>query len=142
MQAQYWGLFNMDMQSQNGFSPYFLGDKGCPLLPWIMTSHKQGHQHFVLKVLYNKKHKCEHVVVENACGILKKTFREIMGKKKMDIALVPNIFTFCILHNLINLGKKELDIQKLLQALKLETTQNIQKNVSTFDAQVHVGLER
>ncbi len=57
-----------------------------------------------------------------------------MGKKKMDIALVPNIFTFCILHNLINLGKKELDIQKLLQALKLETTQNIQKNVSTFDA--------
>jgi hypothetical protein len=52
----------------------------------------------------------------------------------MDITLVPNIFTFCILHNLINLGKKELDIQKLLQALKLETTQNIQKNVSTFDA--------
>ncbi len=33
----------------------------------------------------------------------------------MDIALVPNIFTCIILHNLINLGKKELDIQKLLQ---------------------------
>jgi len=73
-------------------------------------------------------------VVENACDILKKTFREIMGKKEMDITLVQNIFTCCILHNLINLGKKELDIQKLLQALELETTQNIQKNVSTFDA--------
>jgi hypothetical protein len=73
-------------------------------------------------------------VAENAFGILEKTFREIMGKIEMDITLVPNIFTCCILHNLINLGKEELDIQKLLQALELETTQNIQKNVSTFDA--------
>lgn len=40
MQAQYQGLFNMDMQSQNGFNAYFLGDKGYPMLPWIMMSHK------------------------------------------------------------------------------------------------------
>ncbi len=73
-------------------------------------------------------------MVENAFGILEKTFKEIMGKIEMDITLVPNIFACCILHNLINLGKKELDIQKLFQTLELETTQNIQKNVSTFDA--------
>jgi hypothetical protein len=40
-----------------------------------------------------------------------------MGKIEMDITLVPNFFTCCILQNLINLGKKELDIQKLFQVL-------------------------
>ncbi len=37
-------------------------------------------------------------------------------------------------HNLINLSKKELDIQKILKVLELETTQNVQKNVSTSNA--------
>jgi hypothetical protein len=37
-------------------------------------------------------------VVKNAFGILKKTFKEIMSKTKMDITLVPNILpnvVFC-----------------------------------------------
>jgi hypothetical protein len=36
---------------------------------------------------------------------------------------------------------KELDIQKLLQVLELETTQGIQRNISTPNVKVHVGLE-
>jgi hypothetical protein len=59
-------------------------------------------------------------VVQNAFGILKKTFKKILGETKMDITLVLDNFP-CFLHNLI-FGRKELDIQRLLQVLELETT--------------------
>jgi uncharacterized membrane protein len=37
-------------------------------------------------------------VVENAFGILKKIFKEIMGKTKMDITLVPNILPIVVFY--------------------------------------------
>jgi hypothetical protein len=42
---------------EEGFSHYLLGDKGYFLLLWILTTHKEGQQHFVLEFLYNRKHK-------------------------------------------------------------------------------------
>jgi hypothetical protein len=74
MKAQYIGLFEIGRASQNGFAPYLLGDKGYPLISWIMTPYKEEGHHFFLKLMYNKKHKRDHFVVENAFGILKKTF--------------------------------------------------------------------
>jgi hypothetical protein len=38
--AQYIGLFEIGRAFQNGFSPYLLGDKGYPLISWIMTPYK------------------------------------------------------------------------------------------------------
>jgi hypothetical protein len=96
--------------SQEGFAPYLLGDKGYSLLPWIMTPHKEGQQHFVLELLYNRKHKQGQLVVENAFSTLKQSFREFLYKTNIDVNLVPNVFTcLCLLHNLI-LGKKKVDI--------------------------------
>ncbi len=57
-----------------GFLPYLLGNKGYPLISWIMTFLKKG-QHFVLELLYNMKHKWGYSIVENGFGILKKTFQ-------------------------------------------------------------------
>lgn len=66
------GFFNMVVGSQDGLPPYLLRDKGYPLLPWFMTSHKEnGKHHSILEILYNHKHKCGRSVVENAFGILK-----------------------------------------------------------------------
>jgi hypothetical protein len=42
---------------EEGFSLYLLGDKGYLLPLWILTTHKEGQQHFVFEFLYNKKHK-------------------------------------------------------------------------------------
>jgi hypothetical protein len=37
--AQQQGLFNAD-KSQDGFAPYLLGNKGYPLLSWLMMLHR------------------------------------------------------------------------------------------------------
>jgi len=59
-----------------------LGDKGYPFLLWLVTSHKKdGEVHSILELLYNCKHKRGRLVVENAFGILKQTFRELKKKK-------------------------------------------------------------
>jgi hypothetical protein len=79
--------------SQEGFAPYLLGDKGCSLLPWIMTPHKEGQQQSVLELLYNRKHKQGQLVVENAFSILKQSFREFLYKTNIGVNLVPNVFT-------------------------------------------------
>jgi hypothetical protein len=79
-------------------------------------------------------------VVENDFGILKTTFQKFLGEIEMDITLVLNIFTSCFLHNLI-FCKKELNIQRLLQVLELETTQDIQRNIYMSNVKVHLGLE-
>jgi hypothetical protein len=65
-----------------------------------------------------------------------------MGKIKLNVTLVPNVFTCCcLLPNLI-LSRHDEDIQRLLQILELETIEdNVQRNVTTTDAEVRVGLE-
>jgi hypothetical protein len=41
MKVQYIGLFEIGRVFQNGFAPYLLGDKGYPLISWIMTLYKE-----------------------------------------------------------------------------------------------------
>jgi hypothetical protein len=69
----------MATRSQNGIPPYLLGNKGHPLLPWLMTPHKEnGEVHLVLQLLYIHKHKKGRSIVENAFDILKQTFKELL----------------------------------------------------------------
>jgi hypothetical protein len=67
-------LFEIENATQNGFAPYFLDDKGYPLISWIITPYPKKGQHFVLELLYNRKHKKGRSVVENAFSNLKKPF--------------------------------------------------------------------
>ncbi len=56
--AQYKNLLDANRGKLNGsFPPYLVGDKAYPLIPWIMTPFKKKGQHFILELLYNKKHK-------------------------------------------------------------------------------------
>jgi hypothetical protein len=81
-------------------------------------------------------------VVENVFGIVKKILKEILGKTKMDITLVPNILHVIVFYTTWFLvGKNWTFKLRLLQVLELETTQDIQKNISTPNAKVHVGFE-
>jgi hypothetical protein len=73
--VEYNGLFEIEKASQNGFAPSFLGDKGYPLISWIITPYKKKGQHFVLELLQNRKHKRNHYVVENVFSNLKNPFK-------------------------------------------------------------------
>ncbi len=59
------GGFQLGERWWRKFFSYLTGDKGYLLLPWIMTPHNEGQQHAMLEFLYNRKHKCEHLIMEN-----------------------------------------------------------------------------
>lgn len=87
---------------------YLCGDKGYPLLLWLMTLHKEKWEvHSILELLYYHKHKKGRLVVENAFGIMKQTFMMIFLNVELHTTIVFDTFsTCCLLHNLV-LGSKK-----------------------------------
>ncbi len=86
-------LFNMN-KDQEGFFSFLLGNKGYPLLSWLMTLPREGN-HNLLEMLYNREHKQARSIVENVFGILKKIFHELQGKIEMHINFAPDYITCC-----------------------------------------------
>jgi hypothetical protein len=104
----------------DGFSPYLLGDSGCPLLPWLMVPHKNVRNLSVLETLFNRKLRKGRCVVENAFGILKQTFRELLMKSDLDVVFLPDVIICCaILHNVL-LGQSPEEVEQFLQVLRRE----------------------
>jgi hypothetical protein len=116
-----------------GFSPYLLGDSGYPLLPWLMVPHKNVRNLSVLDTLFNRRLKKGRCVVENAFGILKQTFRELLLKSELDVVFLPDVITCCaILHNVL-LGQSHYEVEQLMQVLRRE---GLDGDVTDDDAQV------
>jgi hypothetical protein len=106
--------------SMDGFLPYLLGDSGYPLLPWLMTPHCNLRNPTVLESLYNRKLCRGRVVVENAFGILKQTWRELLQKTELEVTYLPNVITACaLLHNFL-LRQASDDVNRLLGVLRAE----------------------
>ncbi len=57
--AQFHGLFDPN-KGVDGVFPYLLGDKGYPLICWIMMPFKEEGQHSSLEPLYQKKYQNKH----------------------------------------------------------------------------------
>ncbi len=91
--AEFQRLFNVN-KGQEGFLPFLLGNKGYPLLSWLMTLPKEGN-HNLLEMLYNRKHNQAQSVVENVFGILKKIFHELQRMIEMHINFAPDYITCC-----------------------------------------------
>jgi hypothetical protein len=64
-------FFYVNKSNLDGVHPYFLGDKGYPLINWVMTPLKEEGQHTIFKLLCNKKHKRGQVIVDNTFGMKK-----------------------------------------------------------------------
>jgi hypothetical protein len=73
-----WGNFFNELGLHKGIKLYIIGNKGYPLLPWMMVPHKQTRVfHSMLETLFNKQFS-NAKVVENNFGILKKIFCELI----------------------------------------------------------------
>ena len=100
-------LFNGGI-SARGFSPYLLGNVGYLLKQWLLTPYRDeltraGHQS-VLECLYNTRLFRGRNVVENALGILKQSFRELLDVTDLHITFVPNVVICCCLLHTVLLG--------------------------------------
>jgi len=108
-QAQHKGRFSFVKVSEKGFPPCLLGDDKYPSLLWIMTPPKEGQQHSMFELLYNKKHK-------SRCSIV--SFKKLLYKIDLDITSVLDVFKcYYLFHNLI-IGKNQHDIKMFLHVLK------------------------
>ena len=109
-------LWDVDV-SFEGFSPYLLRDSGYPLLPWLLVPHRGQGNLPIVDSLFNKKLRRGRGIVENAFGILKQTFRELLVKSDLSVTFLPDVITCCaILHNVL-LGQSHGDVERLLQVL-------------------------
>lgn len=81
---------------------YLIGNLGYPLLPWLMVPHHAGKNLSVSKLLFNRKLRYGRCVVENAFGILKQCFCELLNKSNLHLAFLPDDILYCaILHNML-----------------------------------------
>jgi hypothetical protein len=96
------GLMNADSGFQDGIPPYLLGDKGYPLLNWIIVPFKSdGQPRSLAETYFNRSHRRGRSVVENSFGLLKENWREMRKKIDLHVTIVPDVFyCCCILHNL------------------------------------------
>ena len=122
--------------SQDGFTPYLLGDKCYPLLPWLMMPYREGRR-TVLETFYQRKHKRGRSVIEHAFGILKQAFRELQYKSELHVTFLPDVVTCCCyLHNLL-LGQDEEHVQRLMERLRNEGLENEMEDLDLLE----VGIE-
>jgi hypothetical protein len=115
------GLLSDELHHTADIPPYILGDKGYPLLPWLLTPFRDdGRQRTVLETVYQEYQSRGRSVVENAFGILKQTWRELLVKTSLRVEFIPDVVTCCcVLHNMI-LGTAAPDIDYLRSVLAEE----------------------
>ena len=113
------GLFDGRGQA-DGFMPYLVADSGYPLLLWIMVPHRGPRALSVAEQLFNRRLRRERCVVENAFGILKQTFWELLVKSNLHVIFLPNVILCCaLLHNVL-LEQSPEEVHRFLNILHQE----------------------
>jgi hypothetical protein len=120
------GLMSAESGYQEGITPYLLGDKGYPLLSWIMVPFKDdGQPRSLAETYFNKRHRRGRSVVENAFELLKENWREMGRKTDLHVSIVPDVFyCCCILHNLI-IRQGIVDVEDIMRRIAWEAEEEV-----------------
>ena len=120
------GLMNADSGYQDGIPPYLLGDKGYPLLNWIIVPFKSnGQPRSLAETYFNRRHRRGRSVVENAFGLLKENWREMGKRTDLNITIVPDVFyCCCILHNM-TIKQGSVDVEELMRRIRVEAEEEV-----------------
>jgi hypothetical protein len=79
-----------------------------------MVPYKNVQNLSLLETLFNRKLRKGLCVVENAFGILKQTFKELLVKSELDVVFLPDVITCCtILHNIL-LGQSHNKVEQFM----------------------------
>ena len=108
--------------AQHGFSPYLIGDKGYPLLPWLLTPYRDrpAAPRINAHRLFSTKLRKGRLVVEHVFGIFKQMFRELIVKSNLNVTFLPDVIvTRSLLYNLL-LGQSIEEVERLLEILQNE----------------------
>jgi hypothetical protein len=114
-------LFN-PAEMVEGFVPYLLGDKGFLLLPRLLTPYWDvpDGRRSVQKRMFNRKLSTTRSIVENAFGILKQSFQELLKVLDLHVTILSDvILCCCLLHNVF-LGQSLAEVDRLLAMLQRE----------------------
>lgn len=85
-----------------------------------MVPHRTQAQLSVSESLFNRRLRRGRCVVENAFGILKQSFRELLVKSDLHVTFLPDVILCCaILHNIL-LAQSHEEVEELLEILRTE----------------------
>ena len=101
----------------DGFMSYLIADSGYPLLLWIMVPHRGPRALSMAKQFFNRRLRQRRYIVQNAFGILKQTFRELLVKSDLHVTFLPDVILCCaLLHNVL-LEQSREEVHRFLDIL-------------------------
>jgi hypothetical protein len=120
-QAESGTLFDLPV-SFKGFTPYLLGVAGYPLKQWLLTLYRDGPgragHRSILERLFNKRLSWGCNIIENAFGILKQSFQELLDVTDLHVTFVPDAVVCCYLVHNVLLSQDPANVARLLEILQ------------------------
>lgn len=102
---------NISNICQNG-KYHLLGDSAYPIREYLLTPYKDYGNLTRSQRIYNKKLCGTRVLIENAFGLLKLRFRQLMELQFYDVKKMSKfIMCCCVLHNLCIDLKDSFDVE-------------------------------
>lgn len=89
---------------------HILGDGAYPISEWMMTPYREVGELSASELNFNYKLSKSRVIIENAFGLLKERFRQLVRLDFHEVdSMAKFVISCCVLHNLCIYAKDPFD---------------------------------